>query len=123
MAQRDVLKIKKQFDEQSLLNPELSEHHKELGNEAMKAGKFPLAIEEYTTAIKWNPGNAALYSNRCMAYIKVIDLGSAQKDAEKGLQLDPNFVKLYLWLGNVYNLMKKYHKALETYDKGLSLEP
>ena len=58
-----------------------------------------------------------------MAYIKVMDLGSAQKDAEKGIQLDPTFAKLYLRLGNVFNLMKKYHKALESYDKGLQLEP
>ena len=82
----------------------------------MKQVNFALAIEEYSIAIKRNPTNAALYSNRCAAYIKVMDLSNAQKDAEKGLELDPNFTKLYLRLGNVQNLMKKYHKALEAYD-------
>lgn len=89
----------------------------------MKAADFAKAIEEYSMAIKWNPSNAAYYSNRCAAYIKVMDLGNAQKDAEKGLELDPQFSKLYLWLGNVYNLMKKYHKALEAYDRGLAIDP
>ncbi len=52
-----------------------------------------------------------------------MDLGNAQKDAEKGIELDPKFTKLYLRLGNVFNLMKKYHKALEAFDKGLAIEP
>lgn len=89
----------------------------------MKNADFATAIEEYTQAIKRNPTFAAYYSNWCAAYIKVMDLGNAQKDAEKGLELDPKFSKLYLRLGNVYNLMKKYHKALEAYDRGLMVEP
>jgi len=60
-----------------MINPELSEVHKEWGNEAMKNIDFATAIEEYTQAIKRNPTNAALYSNRCAAYIKVMDLGNA----------------------------------------------
>jgi len=64
-----------------------------------------------------------LYSNRAAAYIKVIDLTNALKDTEKGLELDPNFAKLYLRQGNVYNLMKKYHRALESFDKGLKIDP
>jgi Flp pilus assembly protein TadD len=43
----------------------------------MKNIDFATAIEEYTQAIKRNPTNAALYSNRCAAYIKVMDLGNA----------------------------------------------
>lgn len=89
----------------------------------MTAANFPQAIEEYSLSIWRNPGNAALYSNRCAAYIKVMDLGNALKDAQKGLELDPTFVKLYLRLGNVYNLMKSYHKALEAYDQGLKIDP
>ena len=85
----------------------------------MREGKFPQAIEEYTEAIRRDPKNAALYSNRCMAYTKVMDLGSALKDADKGLELDPSFVKLYIRKGNVQNMMKAYHKALDTWDKGL----
>jgi stress-induced-phosphoprotein 1 len=52
-----------------------------------------------------------------------MDLGNAMKDADKGLEIDPNFIKLYVRKGNVQNLMKAYHKALETFDKGLMIEP
>ena len=55
----------------------MAEQHKEKGNEAMKNADFATAIEEYTQAIKRNPTHAAYYSNRCAAYIKVMDLGNA----------------------------------------------
>lgn len=96
LAQRDVVKQKQKIEEQNFINPEIAEQHKEAGNEAMKASNFAKAIEEYTMAIKRNPSNAAYYSNRSAAYIKVMDLGNAQKDVEKGLQIDPTFSKLYI---------------------------
>jgi stress-induced-phosphoprotein 1 len=37
--------------------------------------------------------------------------------------LDPNFVKGYARKGNCHHLLKEYHKALETFDKGLKLDP
>jgi len=67
----------------------------------LREGKFPEAIEEYTIAIRRDPTNPALYSNRCMAYTKVMDFGSAIKDADKGLELDDTFVKLYVRKANV----------------------
>ena len=47
----------------------------------------------------------------------------ALKDAEKCLQLDPNFVKAYLRKGTCHHFMKEYHKALDSFDKGLKLDP
>jgi stress-induced-phosphoprotein 1 len=123
LAQKDVRKVMKKIEDENFVNPELAEVHKNKGNELMTAGKIPEAIQEYCTAVRRNPTNVSLYSNRCAAYIKVMDLSNALKDAQKGLELDPKFVKLYLRLGNVYNLMKQYHKALDAYDQGLKIEP
>lgn len=50
-------------------------------------------------------------------------MDQALKDAEKCLELDPNFHKAYLRMGNCRHLMKEYHKALEAYDKGLKIDP
>jgi len=52
-----------------------------------------------------------------------MELAYALKDAEKCLQLDPNFIKGYLRKGNCHHLMKEYHKALDAYEKGLKLDP
>ncbi len=48
---------------------------------------------------------------------------SAMKDAEKCLAFDPNQVKAWARKASIHHLMKEYHKALECYDKGLTIEP
>jgi stress-induced-phosphoprotein 1 len=123
LAIKDLKKMQKKIEDELFINPEIAEEHKQKGNELMSESKFIEAIQEYTLAIKRNPTNANLYSNRCSAYTKIMDLTNALKDAEKGLELDPTFAKLFLRKGNVYNLMKQYHKALEAYDRGLAIDP
>ena len=123
LAQKDIKKLKKKAEDDAYINPELAEEAKQAGAKCFKDGDFAGAIENFTEAIRRDPNSPALYSNRCFAYTKVMDLGNALKDAEKGLELDPSFVKLYVRKGNVHNLAKAYHKALETYDAGLKLEP
>jgi stress-induced-phosphoprotein 1 len=73
--------------------------------------------------LKRDPNSKALYSNRCAAYIKLMEPAYALKDAEKCLQLDPNFVKGYARKGTSHHLLKEYHKALDAFDKGLKLDP
>ena len=46
-----------------------------------------------------------------------------KEDAEKCISLDPNFIKGYIRKGTCHQLMKEYHKAMETYEKGLKIEP
>ena len=51
-----------------------------------------------------------------------MELPHALKDINKGLEIDPNFIKLWIRKGNIHFLMKEYHKALEAFDKGLKIE-
>ena len=52
-----------------------------------------------------------------------MEFAYALKDAEKCLEIDPNFVKAYFRKGTIHHLMKEYHKALQAYDQGLKLDP
>jgi len=52
-----------------------------------------------------------------------MDWGSALEDIETCLKIDPTFVKAYIRKGKIQQYLKQYHKALETYDKGLALDP
>ena len=51
-----------------------------------------------------------------------MDIVAALKDADKCIELDPNFVKAYVRKGTCHHLMKEYHKAMKAYDDGLKID-
>ena len=44
------------------------------------------------------------------------------QDCDKCLELDPKFVKAYIRKAKIQHFLKQYHKALETYEKGLAVD-
>jgi len=120
---KKVEQVRREKERLAYLSPEKGEEHRVKGNEFFQEGKFREAIAEYDEGLKRDPENVKIYSNRCFAYIKVLDLANALKDAEKCLEMDPKMVKAWIRKGNVHHLMKEYHKAISAYDSGLKLEP
>ncbi|KAI0567015.1 Tetratricopeptide repeat containing protein [Gracilaria domingensis] len=122
-ALREAERVQRKRAEEAYINPELSAKERKEGNELFLAGKFPESISKYTEAIKRNPKDAAPYSNRAAAYMKLGEFPMAMKDCERCLDIDPTFVKAYIRKGNIHFYMKEYHKCLEVYEKGLKLAP
>jgi len=90
---KDLLKkaerTKREFEEKQYLNPEVAEQHRVNGNKLFEQGDYPGAIKEYNEGLRRDPQNKAIFSNRCAAYLKLMEAPSALKDAEKCVQLDP----------------------------------
>ncbi|KAF0757311.1 hypothetical protein AaE_004306, partial [Aphanomyces astaci] len=96
-----------------------AEDFKEKGNDALKAFKFPLAVEMYTTAISLIP-TAIYYSNRAAAHIKMESYGLALEDASESIKIDPSYIKAYyrrasasLPLGHLKDALRDYRTVVK----------
>lgn len=96
---------------------------KDKGNKFLQAGDFTKAIECYTEAIQLDPSNHVLYSNRSAANAKDQKYEQALSDAEKCVELKPDWGKGYSRLGAAYSFLKRYDEAEKAYTKGLQLDP
>lgn len=62
----------------------------------MSAGDFKAAVEHYTKAIQHDATNHVLYSNRSAAYASLKQYGPALDDANKTIELKPDWSKVEL---------------------------
>eukprot|EP00092_Neocalanus_flemingeri_P006374 GFUD01006863.1.p1 GENE.GFUD01006863.1~~GFUD01006863.1.p1 ORF type:complete len:332 (-),score=92.67 GFUD01006863.1:244-1239(-) len=114
--------IKKQ-DLEAYINPELADQEKLKGNECFKSGDWANAVKHYTEALKRNPNDAKIFSNRAACYTKLNAFDLTIKDCDASIALDPGFVKAYLRKANVLKAMGQSQKAMEVYTKALELDP
>ncbi|CAH1999721.1 unnamed protein product [Acanthoscelides obtectus] len=119
----EVERIIKEEEEKSYINPELAEKEKEMGNEFFKKGDYATAVKHYTEAIKRNPSDAKLYSNRAACYTKLAAFDLGLKDCDKCVELDPKFIKGWIRKGHILQGMQQPTKAIAAFQKALELDP
>jgi len=96
---------------------------KELGNEAFKNKDYLTAYGHFSTAIALDPEEPVFYSNRSGAAVFLGKYEEAIKDAEKCVEINPEWVKGYNRLGVAQMHNNQVNKAMETLEKGLKLDP
>jgi serine/threonine-protein phosphatase 5 len=64
-------------------------------NQEFKNGKYWSASHLYSEAIKLNPYVPSYWSNRSFAHLKLENYGYAIRDADKALELDPSYLKVF----------------------------
>ncbi|KQK00531.1 hsp70-Hsp90 organizing protein [Brachypodium distachyon] len=116
-------KAKKDLEQQEYYDPKLADEEREKGNEFFKQQKYPEAIKHYNEALRRNPNDVKVYSNRAACYTKLGAMPEGLKDAEKCIELDPTFSKGYSRKGAIQFFMKEHDKAMETYQAGLKHDP
>lgn len=120
---KDAEKILKEQAFKAYINPELSAVEKEKGNALVKEGKYVEAKIAYDEAIKRNPDDHTIYSNRALCFTKLMEWPAAKADCDKALQLSPNFVRALERRGNCYVMLKEVTKGMEDFRRGLELDP
>ena len=113
----------KKKDEEAYIDPAISAQEKEKGNEFFKKGDFGTAVKHYSEAIKRNPSDAKIYSNRAACYTKLMSFDLALADCESSIKMDPAFVKAYLRKAKVLQGMGQQSKVRAVYEKALELDP
>ncbi|GLT74485.1 hypothetical protein SLA2020_462780 [Shorea laevis] len=96
---------------------------KDKGNEFFKAGNYLKAAALYTQAIKQDPSNPTLYSNRAAAFLNLVKLNKALADAETTITLNPQWEKGYFRKGCVLEAMERYDDALAAFQTALQYNP
>lgn len=96
---------------------------KDQGNSFFKAGNYLKAAAIYTRAIKQDPSNPTLYSNRAAAFLNLVKLSKALTDAETAITLNPTWEKGYFRKGCVLEAMERYDDALVAFQAALQYNP
>merc|ERR1719410_1521702 len=114
---------KRKADTLAYQDDEKAEEAKQRGNDYFRAKKWPEAVKEYEDAVKRAPKNAPIRNNLAAALCKIIDFNGAKTQIEVAIDLDPKYVKAWARKGDIEVVMKENHKAMESYRKGLQIEP
>ena len=113
---------KKKADAAAYLSDEKAEEAKQRGNEFFRNKEWVKAVAEYEEAVKRAPKNAPIRNNLAAALCKIMDFGGATRHIETAIEIDPQYVKAWARKGDIELLRKDYHKAKESYEKGLALD-
>ncbi|KAK7116755.1 uncharacterized protein [Littorina saxatilis] len=100
-----------------------AEQLKEQGNAALKKGSPAEAVLHYTHAVKLEPSNHLLYSNRSLAFLKLDQYYLALQDAQQTIKLQPSWPKGYFRKGEVECKAGHYGMALMSYKQAMILDP
>jgi len=106
--------------------PQTSDEAKNLGNAAIKEGKYADAVQWFTKGISLvKPGEPAhvLYSNRSAAYASLGNYADALKDAEKAIELKPDWPRGYSRRATALHFLGRLEEARDGYKKALEMDP
>ncbi|XBH82508.1 hypothetical protein VPH35_071146 [Triticum aestivum] len=96
---------------------------KSQGAKAVEGKDYAAASKFYTEAIKLDPADAVLYSNRSLCYLKCGEEYDALIDANACISLDPKWHKGYYRKGAALMSLLEYKEASDAFSAGMKLKP
>ena len=114
---------KKKADALAFQDDDKAEEAKQRGNEFFRNSQWAKAVEAYEEAVKRAPKNPTIRNNLSAALCKIMDFSGAKRQIDEALELDPKYVKAWVRKGDIEFVVKDFHKAMESYKKGLEIDP
>lgn len=96
---------------------------KEEGNAAMSRGDYVNAMKWYSQALAINPKEAALYSNRSFAFLRLGLTNRALTDASEAAKRRPDWSKAHFRLAEARSQAGLHQEALRSYELGCRCDP
>lgn len=93
------------------------------GNKLFAEKKFAESIEKFTQAIEIDPSNHVLYSNRSGAYASLKDWKNALEDANKVVEIKPDWSKGWGRKGTALHGSGDLVGASEAFEEAIKLDP
>jgi tetratricopeptide (TPR) repeat protein len=84
----------------------------ELGNVAIKEGKYDEAVTYYKKVVEQIPNSAAAYGNLALGYMMTGNYRQALVNYQKALRLNPDFKNVHYGIAGVYFRQGRYGDAL-----------
>ena len=91
---------------------------KDEGNQLFKEGKYAEACEKYTEALKRDPNNSVIYSNRSVTHIKLKNYEHALSDSQECIKLNPQWSKGYYRKTVALEGLARYDEVMQTACEG-----
>ncbi|XP_037428745.1 ankyrin repeat and protein kinase domain-containing protein 1-like [Triticum dicoccoides] len=96
---------------------------KSLGAKAVEEKDYAGASKFYSEAIKVDPEDATLYSNRSLCHLRIGEARDALVDANACIRLRPDWPKGYWRKGAALTALKDHKEACDTYMAAMKLDP
>jgi len=103
--------------------PNLAAVYQQRGYAAATNQQFQDAINDYSEAIKINPGDSRIYEQRAAVEMKLNDMDKALADYSEAIKLKPNEVRYYLYRSYIYEIKGDIKNSMADTEKVLKIDP
>jgi len=100
---------------------ELSHYSK--GEAYFRDTKYEQAVSEFTNAVRLDPGFAAAFEGRCLAYFDLAEKMRALDDCNKAILLNPYACCAHYIRAVIYGDLGQYQKAVQDLDQAIRIDP
>jgi tetratricopeptide (TPR) repeat protein len=88
-----------------------------------RMGDYESAIENFTSAIEVETGNAEVYYGRGVSYYMACKLDQAIADLDRSIKIDPNFAAAYYARGSAFRDKGDVNRTIADYSRAVEIEP